>query len=337
MKLSVLTLFLAFAVPTTVFATTLRLPTAQGLELLDGTAVMNSASAELTCRRHNAQSLVCDVVGHFVLTSEGDARVGVWDDRSEVHLSSTDSDCRGGTERSSETGRFEAECRLQSGVHNLERHSVLYVPGGNGGYVIPARFARHVVFGDEVREDRFTIDVGLGTVPFDTGSAHAMTEVELALPQNFQESRRDHQIGRNSLRIDVRDQSDALQVVAHGGPLVGIGVTSGRNLVGDYFLLQAGYEIGLLDFLVLGVSVDVNAQGRVGGALMAEIASPNLAILFPSFSLALGLPVELHPFSQAGVRLGGTVGWPAIGLSVFGDYWPSTGTWTASLLGRLSL
>lgn len=103
-----------------------------------------------------------------------------------------------------------------------------------------------------------------------------------------------------------------------GGPMVGVGV----GFRGDgSFRMRFEYEAAVNDWILPGISLDADTVSGWVLAPRVEIASP-IALILPSFSVGIGLPIKLEPDPDAGVRflVGGSFG--PIGLIASFDLYP---------------
>jgi hypothetical protein len=84
-----------------------------------------------------------------------------------------------------------------------------------------------------------------------------------------------------------------------GGFLVGIGAATGGETRG--FRVRAGYEIALASGLHLGLVGDSDLRKSVLFAPQISLVSGAL-YLIPSFSIGVGVPIEITPAVRSGVR-----------------------------------
>jgi len=130
------------------------------------------------------------------------------------------------------------------------------------------------------------------------------------------------------------------ETVLHGGPVVGVGGTVGfaghPPLAGVH--LRAGYELGVLDVLVLSLAVETDFQS-IAEALVIEVASPEIWFVLPSFGAGVGIVARQlgQRDADAALRLRMTVTWALLGFVADFDYWPAVGAWTGTFGARVGI
>ncbi len=106
-----------------------------------------------------------------------------------------------------------------------------------------------------------------------------------------------------------------------GGPVLGLGGTVGPG--GGSFWMRWGYEVAWPDWLLYSINVDTDYSDRAVLALQIEAASPLPSLpIVPSFDVGVGLPIQLLPDVQVGVRLLCGFSWGPIGFNATFDFYP---------------
>jgi len=125
------------------------------------------------------------------------------------------------------------------------------------------------------------------------------------------------------------------RVILNGGPLVGAGGAFGDA---HGLRLRAGYEVAGPAWMLYSIAAETNARDRFSGALLAEAATPDLAIIIPSAALGVGPVVEHRPGqTAAGARLQAASSWPVVTAVLHVDFFPGQSEparW--ALLGQVS-
>jgi hypothetical protein len=124
---------------------------------------------------------------------------------------------------------------------------------------------------------------------------------------------------------------------ANGGPALVLGGQLRTDAPGGTPLLGLGYEVGLIEHLVLSLWFETTFQA-IAQSLILELVSPGFFIL-PSVAAGLGVVVtQLGPRGvDAALRLRFTVSTFAVGLVADFDYFPSDGSWNIGIAGRVGM
>ena len=125
-------------------------------------------------------------------------------------------------------------------------------------------------------------------------------------------------------------------VVTNGGPYVSAGGTFDRGA-----RVGVGYEFGFAQgptALVIGASGELLFADQLRGiaALAVELASPGLGVILPSFSVGVGLAVQVAPTARPAFRALATITWPFVGTSLLVDVYDANLV-DVSLVARVSL
>jgi hypothetical protein len=121
------------------------------------------------------------------------------------------------------------------------------------------------------------------------------------------------------------------------GPFLAAG-----GVVGQGALIQAGYDISWPHgrrSRSTGIVIDVAPSHSVTLTPMFELVAPLRTGLFtsPSFTVGVGLPVDVWPRATPGLRLQGSIYAPFISLAVLVDFMPFTRDVRTAVVGRVSL
>lgn len=104
-----------------------------------------------------------------------------------------------------------------------------------------------------------------------------------------------------------------------GGPLVGVGLDLGEGVRPR---LRAGWEVAtIVPFWMQAVALESDLRS-VTLVPSTEIASANTWLVFPSFGVGVGAPVQVWPRARAGVRTQLSIHWPFVGLLGTLDVFP---------------
>lgn len=140
---------------------------------------------------------------------------------------------------------------------------------------------------------------------------------------------------RKNLRFRVAYNHFA---IVNGGPLLGVGPRIAR----EELRVRAGYELSGPDYMIYGVAAETNFDTYVTAVATAEIATPNVLAIFPSFALGLGVPVQFRRAEPT--RVGGrgelTLSFPLVSFLFPVDFYPvpsSSGShWEGAFITQLS-
>lgn len=126
----------------------------------------------------------------------------------------------------------------------------------------------------------------------------------------------------------------------HGGPFLGLGEQLAGERVPERFVMRAGYELGLHDWVILSASIETDFATRFTSALLVEAATPPFFFLllgFPSLSAGLGATWDISDRGhRAGLRTSIGAGLPVVSFQATFDYYPSDDETVTTLMGRLS-
>jgi len=220
------------------------------------------------------------------------------------------------------------------------------------GYSLPAIEARHPILGTRPRKSE-RLDFTYFISPIRTWRGHPSIDITVRSPASWSFSSpgpgwsmtRDG--GREVARLTTSAEATPRLTYSfvipeglfvNGGPIAGVGAE--LDEAGPRF--RAGYEIGVKDWMIGSLAyesfVDLRRANYTFVAAV-EAASPNVIFIIPSFSLGLGLPVQLHSEGAPSVGARGFVGlsFPLLSLFVPIDvYFDDPGHPRAAFMGQLS-
>ncbi len=96
-----------------------------------------------------------------------------------------------------------------------------------------------------------------------------------------------------------------------GGPIAAVGLGMGQG--NRRAVVRAGYEIGSAPFLIHSAVVESDFAD-VSVVPATEVATANVALIVPSVSLGVGLPVRVFPRPRVGIRTQAALSWPVFSL-----------------------
>lgn len=136
------------------------------------------------------------------------------------------------------------------------------------------------------------------------------------------------------VEVELRHEAEPF---ANGGPVVLFGGRLLTDAPGGAPLLGLGYEVGLVEHLVLSLWFQTDFES-IAQALVVEVVSPGIFIL-PSFGAGVGLVLtELGPRGvDAAMRLRLSLSSWSLGFVADFDYYPSAGSWSIGLAGRIGI
>ncbi len=147
--------------------------------------------------------------------------------------------------------------------------------------------------------------------------------------------------GRTMSLVIEPDPADEA-VLRQGGPFLGAGAQTEATNEDYRFLMRAGYELGIHDWVIGSVAVETDFQTRFTSSLMVEIATPPRVVLIlglPSCSAGIGVTwdVSEEHGHRAGLRLAAGAGPPVVAVQGTFDYYASDDEWVIGLVGRVGL
>jgi hypothetical protein len=143
------------------------------------------------------------------------------------------------------------------------------------------------------------------------------------------------QAGVNDVEISLEEGSgpDALRF---GGPYVALGATDDTSNAQWNFRGRVGIEMGILDILVLGASIESNFRDQAAVAALIEATTWSM-VLPPALSAGLGPIFQLFGPRNAGLRLAAGAAFYSVGFDATFDVFPADGHWEITLAGRAGL
>ncbi len=156
----------------------------------------------------------------------------------------------------------------------------------------------------------------------------------------------DHRLVRERAAEDARaaadveitlEEGNGPDPVRHGGPFIAIGASiDPASPAGWGFRGRVGYELGVLDILVIGASIESNFRDQAAVALLIEATTWSMVIP-PALSAGIGPVFQLFQQRNAGMRLAAGAAFYSFGFDATFDVFPSDGHWEITLAGRLGL
>lgn len=187
----------------------------------------------------------------------------------------------------------------------------------------PHRAARHT-FELRVLADR---DLALRPVPYAADPPWSETDGARVLRLE------DPADTAGSTRLVAFD--DPGEVFHHGGPMLGIGA----RLNGDgSFRVRLEYEVAFAEWILPGLSVDADLVTGWTITPRVEVATPVVLVL-PSLSFGVGVPIQLEPDPDVGLRLLVGLAFGPAGISASFDLFPSDDgvAVESAIMARISL
>lgn len=127
--------------------------------------------------------------------------------------------------------------------------------------------------------------------------------------------------------------------IRNGGPFLALGgvvLAPSGLILESIFWARLGYEVGILDWLIVSVAAETDFVDRFAVGAMLEAASPSFG-LPPSFSIGVGSAIRVLPQPTASLRLAAGLTIFSVGFEALFDYFPSESGFTITLLGRAGL
>ncbi|MBN1769908.1 MAG: hypothetical protein JXB32_01505 [Deltaproteobacteria bacterium] len=131
--------------------------------------------------------------------------------------------------------------------------------------------------------------------------------------------------GATPALLDLGFDAGSVEAFHSGGVVLGFGGMVGDGAGG--FWMRWGYEVAYPAWLLYGLSVDTDYRDRAILALQLQGASPIASMpVIPSFDVGIGLPIQLLPETQVGVRLMCGFTWGPVGFNATFDLFPGYDT-----------
>jgi hypothetical protein len=216
-----------------------------------------------------------------------------------------------------------------------------------GFWFLPLDLSRHVLLADGPSVRRSDASAG-----FDLIGCEGLTfEGPIAMDARDAGSVRVHVGGERieglgsvaaqcpSVSLDVGRTHPDDSVIQQGGPVLSLGMRFDLDDDdGDRFLVRLSYELGLFEHAVMSLGVETDFDSLME-SFVVEVGTPNLVIILPSIAVGVGVVARQlgDRDADAALRLRATIGYVCIGAGMDFDYWPATGEWTGTVVGRVSL
>lgn len=313
---------------------------------------------DLACDLAGESTLDCDVTVTITLGNAGTepvtAPMSVTTERVAPFTMTTEE----GTEVEAPTVRpFEAVV-APGGERSVTLHGHLelappHSTGGLGGS-IDGLTARHPLLATqihhEIRRILYTRPVrrdfaSLGRIEL---RAHLPEGWTLRTPDvRFQATHEggEHTLVRDEAAEDARaaadveitiEEGEGPDPVRHGGPFLAIGASIDPANGPWSFRGRIGYELGILDILVLGASIESNFRDQAAVAVLLEATTWSMVVP-PALSAGIGPVFQLFGPRNAGMRLAAGAAIYSVGFDATFDVFPSDGHWEITLAGRAGL
>lgn len=289
-----------------------------------------------------APPLACTLHATFSLVAVGEVRVEPSHADPTVGASLLVDDAPlgpdGRTVAAGTTARVELAEPFTLSVHDTWRESF---------WEIAPMLARHPLLGEseaiEHRCDPFLAALVIGTRVTVEGTVHvdasAAGRARVAV---------DGQTVTGVLDVSTRSPSvdvslyvpSTVPLLRRGGPLLAVGVRYDLSLPSDQgrVLLRGGYEVGFTEWGFASLSFETDFAS-IMESVVVEAATPELLLFVPSLSAGVGIVARQLGGRDADAalrcRLG--VGFPGIGVTGDLDYWPAVGSWTGTVVLRVSI
>lgn len=219
-------------------------------------------------------------------------------------------------------------------------------------YALPAIVARHPILGSSPRREE-KLDFTYFISPIRTWRGHPDIDITVRSPSSWSftspgpgwtmSRSGNREVSRLVTTAEATPRLTYSLVVppglfVNGGPIVGIGA----ELEEAGPRLRAGYEVGLMDWIIGSLAYESFVDRKRSNYTFVaafEAASPNVFIVIPSLSAGLGLPVQLHSSGPVSVGARGFVGlsFPLFSLMVPIDvYFDDPSRPRVAFMGQLS-
>lgn len=167
----------------------------------------------------------------------------------------------------------------------------------------------------------------------------------------------EHSLVREGAAAEVRaladveiqlEEGDGPDPVRNGGPFIAIGAEIDPSLGGWNFRGRVGYEVGILDLLVIGASIESNFRDLANLAVLLEATTWSMVVP-PALSAGLGAVFQLTESGptaagqpagshhNAGIRMAASASIYSVGFDATFDVFPADGHWEITLAGRAGL
>ena len=226
-------------------------------------------------------------------------------------------------------------------------------PDVGGGYAVSPVRSRHLLLGDDPTPSVYDVEYLLS--PIDTWSdVHALTIIvrypgdwEFEVGFTGADPDRSHFLpeapedawsvtrgddGRFEATFEAGEAVPPVLAVTfrtpervffQGGPQFALGATVGEG--GGEFWMRWTYEVAAPEWLFYSLNMDTNFDDRLVFAPAVVLATPGLVIL-PSFDAGIGLPIQVMPRTEVGIRLQCGFTWGPVGFVSSFDIYPGLDT-----------
>jgi hypothetical protein len=152
------------------------------------------------------------------------------------------------------------------------------------------------------------------------------------------------QAGVNDVEISL-EEGNGPDPVRFGGPYIAIGATDDPSTASWNFRGRFGVEMGILDILVLGASIEGDFRSIANLAVLLEATTWSM-VFPPALSAGIGAVFQLvesgsttlnASHRNAGLRLAAGALFYSVGVDATFDVFPADGHWEITIAGRAGL
>ena len=145
-------------------------------------------------------------------------------------------------------------------------------------------------------------------------------------------------VGVNDVELSL-EEGNGPDPVRFGGPYIAIGATDDTSNSQWNFRGRFGVEMGILDLLVLGASIESNFRDQASVAVLLEATTWSMVVP-PALSVGIGPVFELFGRRNAGLRMAAGAAIYSVGFDATFDVFPDSAGgshWEITLAGRAGL
>lgn len=313
---------------------------------------------ELTCDLAGASTLDCDVTVTITIGNPGTEPITAPMSVTIERVAPFTMTAEDGSEIEAPTIRPLDVVIAPGAERSLTLHGHLemappHSPGGLGGSM-DGLAARHPLLATQIHHEVRRL-LYTRPVPRDFAS-RGQIEIRAHLPEGWMLRTPDerfhathegdeHSLVRDDAAADARaaadveitlEEGDGPDPVRHGGPFIAIGAEIDPALGPWNFRGRFGYELGILDILVLGASIESNFRDQAAVAVLIEATTWSMVVP-PALSAGIGPVFQLFGPRNAGMRLAAGAAIYSVGFDATFDVFPGDGHWEITLAGRAGL
>lgn len=313
---------------------------------------------DFNCDLAGESTLDCDVTVTITIVNEGAEAVETPINVTIERVSPFTMTAQDGSEQEAPTVRpfdasFAAGAETPIVLHGRLELAPPHSTGGLGGS-IDGLTARHPLLATEIEHEVRRL---LYTRPIRRDfRSLGQIEIHARLPPGWRlhtpdtrfqatDAGEDHTLIRDQAAQDAQaaadieitlEEGNGPDPVRHGGPFIAIGASIDPASGPWSFRGRIGYEIGILDLLVLGASIESNFNNQAAVAVLLEATTWSMVVP-PALSGGIGAVFQLFNPGMAGMRLAASAAIYSVGFDATFDVFPSDGHWEITLAGRAGL